>query len=70
MASIFPAQPGRAAPIYGRLSDPGLAIGGPRFDALLLWGCPLASALLVWLWIAGAALLPSAPRAAAIAALG
>jgi hypothetical protein len=70
MASIFPAQPGRAAPIHGRLSDTGLAIGGPGFDALLLWGCPLASALMVWLWIAGAGLLPSAPRAAAIAALG
>jgi hypothetical protein len=54
---------------HGNLADPKGAIGGPLFDALLLWGCPLASAILVWLWIGGAALLPAPAGATAIAAL-
>lgn len=67
MATVYPATGAR--PWHGSLADPKGAIGGPLFDALLLWGCPLASAMLVWLWIGGAALLPAAAGEAAIAAL-
>ena len=67
MATAFPATGPRLW--HGSLADPRGAIGGPLFDALLLWGCPLASAILVWLWIGGAALLPPAAGEAAIAAL-
>ena len=68
MASIFPAD-ARPALVHGSLADPRLAIGGPRFDALLLWGCPLASALLVWLWLAAAGLLAGPTGAMAVTAL-
>jgi hypothetical protein len=67
MATAYPASPARLW--HGSLADPKGAIGNPVFDALLLWGCPLASAILVWLWIGGAALLPTAAGEAAIAAL-
>lgn len=70
MASIFPADARRAAPrLHGSLTDERLSIGGARFDALLLWGCPLASALLVWAWLAGAAALPAAFAQPAVAGL-
>jgi len=68
MASTFPTEE-RTFRLHGDLADPKGAIGGPVFDALLLWGCPLASALFVWLWIGGAALLPPAAGAGMIAAL-
>ncbi|MGQ0661626.1 hypothetical protein [Sphingosinicella sp.] len=68
MASTYPAKAG-AFRLHGALADPKGAIGGPVFDALLLWGCPLASALFVWLWIGGAALLPPAAGAAAVTTL-
>jgi hypothetical protein len=55
--------------LHGSLADPRLTIGGPRFDALLLWGCPLVAAVFVWLWVAGSALLPSATRQTAISGL-
>ncbi len=69
MASTFPAQAGGTRWLHGSLADPRGAIGGARFDALLLWGCPLASMLAVWLWIGGAALLPTHLQASAIAAI-
>ena len=68
MASISPVQV-RAAGLRGSLADPRLAIGGPRFDALLLWGCPLASALLVWFWIAAAGMFSAPTRTLAVTAL-
>jgi hypothetical protein len=68
MASTYPSE-ARTSRLHGALGDPEGAIGGPVFDALLLWGCPLASALFVWLWIGAAALLPPAMSAAAIATL-
>jgi len=68
MASTYPGKAG-ALRLHGDLADPKGAIGGPVFDALLLWGCPLVSALFVWLWIGGAALLPAAASSAAIATL-
>lgn len=68
MASMFPAD-AKPAWLSGRLGDPGLSIGGPRFDALLLWGSPLASALLVWLWLAAAGLFAPPAREAAVTAL-
>lgn len=68
MASTYPSEtPARL--IHGRLSDPALAIGGVRFDAILLWGCPLAAALFVWLWVAGAALMSDPGRQQAVAGL-
>ena len=67
MASLYQSV---AAPrLLGSLSDPRLAIGGVRFDALLLWGCPLAAMLFVWTWVAGAGMLPDAARQPAIALL-
>jgi len=68
MASTFPDQ-ARSLRLHGALADPKGAIGGPFFDALLLWGCPLVSAILVWAWIAGAGLLAAPLRDGAIAAL-
>jgi hypothetical protein len=68
MAATYPARAASFRP-HGDLADPKGAIGGPLFDALLLWGCPLASALFVWLWIGGAALLPAAAHDNVIAAL-
>lgn len=68
MASTYPSE-ARSFRLHGALADPKGAIGGPVFDALLLWGCPLASALFVWLWIGGAALLPPAASSTTIAAL-
>lgn len=65
MASTFPGEAGTFR-LHGDLADPKGAIGGPVFDALLLWGCPLASALFVWLWIGGAALLPAGAASTAI----
>lgn len=67
MATAYPAP--RSRLWHGDLADPKGAIGGPLFDALLLWGCPLAAAIFVWLWIAGAGLLPAAAGEAALAAL-
>src|SRR5687768_17511250 len=67
MATAYPATGTRLW--HGDLADPKGAIGNPVFDALLLWGCPLASAILVWLWIGAAALLPTPAREGAIAAL-
>jgi hypothetical protein len=69
MASIFPAEAKRGALTHGRLGDARLSIGGPRFDALLLWGCPLVSALLVWFWLAAAGLFAAATRELAVTAL-
>ena len=69
MASTCPAETKAIPWLHGRLDDPRLSIGGPRFDALLLWGCPLAAALLVAAWLAGTGLLPPGPRAASVAAL-
>jgi hypothetical protein len=55
--------------LHGSLADARLTIGSPRFDALLLWGCPLVAAVFVWLWAAGSALLPDSGRQAAIGGL-
>ena len=55
--------------LLGSLGDAQLAIGGPRFDALLLWGCPLSAALFVWLFVAGATLLPAPIAQNAVAGL-
>jgi hypothetical protein len=54
----------------GGLSDAGLAIGGPVFDAFLIWGAPLLALLGVTLWLDGAATLPGplAERSAGILA--
>ncbi|MCA1700356.1 MAG: hypothetical protein LC790_16235 [Actinobacteria bacterium] len=68
MASIVPVQ-AKPAGLQGSLGDPRFAIGGPRFDALLLWGCPLASALLVWLWLAAAGMFAPPARELAVTAL-
>jgi hypothetical protein len=68
MASIFPGR-SEGAGVHGTLGDPRLAIGGPGFDAFLLWGCPLASAVLVWTWIAIAGLLAAPAREMAVTAL-
>ncbi len=68
MASTFPTEE-RTFRLHGDLADPKGSIGGPVFDALLLWGCPLASALFVWLWIGAAATLPAAASATAVATL-
>lgn len=68
MASTYPTAP-RARVWHGDLADPKGAIGGPLFDALLLWGCPLACALVVWLWLGGAASLPAGASETAVALL-
>lgn len=68
MASIFPAE-AKPALVHGSLGDPRLAIGGPRFDALLLWGCPLVSALLVWTWLAAAGMFAGPAGRIAVTAL-
>ena len=41
------------APVSGSLHDPARAIIGPRADALLLWGAPLAAFLSVQAWLRG-----------------
>ncbi|WP_425229324.1 hypothetical protein [Sphingomonas sp.] len=43
--------------VTGSLRDRSLALIGPRADALLFWGAPLAAFLLVQLWLRGADLL-------------
>ena len=68
MASIAPVT-AKPAGLQGSLGDPRLAIGGPRFDALLLWGCPLASALLVWFWLAAAGMFAAPTRELVVTAL-
>lgn len=54
MATQFPSHAVEQAQpaIRGSLGDPSLAILGPRRDALLFWGAPIAALLLVqaWLW--------------------
>ncbi len=55
--------------LHGSLGDAHLTIGSPRFDAFLLWGCPLAATVFVWLWLAGASLLPDPARHSAVALL-
>jgi hypothetical protein len=52
--------------LAGSLSDPGRAIGGPRFDALFFWGCPLVASALVWAWVLGATALPPAAGQSAV----
>ncbi|HWT12318.1 MAG TPA: hypothetical protein VN231_06165 [Allosphingosinicella sp.] len=69
MASVYTPETNRSPFLDGRLGDPRLAIGGPLFDALLLWGCPLVCALFVWLWLGGAAMLPPGLEHAAVASL-
>jgi hypothetical protein len=69
MASIYPIGAEGRARLHGSLADPAFAIGGPRFDALLLWGCPLLAALLVGLWLNLAAALPAALSQSAVGAL-
>lgn len=48
------------------LSDPRLAIGGARFDALLIWGVPVIALLFVQFWLRAAIMLPE-PTAVAMA---
>ncbi len=42
------------------LSDPRFAIGGPRFDALFVWGAPLIALLFVQFWLRAAITLSEA----------
>lgn len=51
------------------LRDPARAIGGPAFDAAFFWGAPLLAALLVWIWVDVAAIMPRAGGEAMIAVL-
>jgi hypothetical protein len=61
------ARPPRAGPaIPAGLNDPDRSIGGPQFDAILLWGSPLIASLLVWAWADMASVLPHRAGAAAI----
>ncbi|WP_066800410.1 hypothetical protein [Sphingomonas soli] len=54
MATQFSSQlAAPAAPISGSLGDPSRAILGPKRDALLFWGAPLAAFLFVQLWLRG-----------------
>ena len=56
--------------VTGSLGDRSLALIGPRADALLFWGAPLAAFLMVQLWLRGADLLGSpAVEQRAVAAL-
>lgn len=48
------------------LSDPRFAIGGPGFDALLIWGIPLLALLFVQVWLRAAITMPE-PTALAMA---
>ncbi len=58
------------APASGTLADPARAILGPKRDALLFWGAPLAAFLFVQLWLRGwDALAPSALSRQAVVAL-
>jgi hypothetical protein len=42
------------------LARPDRAIGGPRFDALLLWGAPIVALAFTFLWVAAATAMPAA----------
>ena len=68
MATRYQAA-ARPMRLHGSLGDAHLTIGSPRFDAVLLWGCPLAATVFVWLWLAGASLLPEPARNSAVAFL-
>lgn len=52
------------------LRDPGRSIGGPGFDALLFWGCPLLAMLFVATWLGLASLLPQDQELTATGLLG
>lgn len=69
MASVPIAQGMRPTAIHGSLSDPARAIGGPRFDLLFFWGCPILAAILVWAWVLVARAMPPAAGQGAVAAL-
>lgn len=43
---------------FSGLSDPFLAIGGPRFDALLFWGIPILALFFVDAWLSLAFVMP------------
>ena len=59
-----------AAPLSGSLADPSRAILGPKRDALLFWGAPLAAFLFVQLWLRGwDSLAPATVSSNAVVAL-
>ncbi|MBX3563308.1 MAG: hypothetical protein KF730_01910 [Sphingomonas sp.] len=71
MATRFSSQfAAAAAPVSGSLADPARAILGPKRDALLFWGAPLAAFLFVQLWLRGwDTFVPAAVSSQAVIAL-
>lgn len=71
MATQFSSQfAASAAPVSGSLADPARAILGPKRDALLFWGAPLAAFLFVQLWLRGwDVIAPAAVSTQAVVAL-
>jgi hypothetical protein len=55
---------------WSDLRDPSRCIGGPGFDALLFWGCPLLAMLFVASWLGLASLLPTAQELSVTGYLG
>ncbi|RYD59742.1 MAG: hypothetical protein EOP60_01485 [Sphingomonadales bacterium] len=71
MATQFSSQFATPArPAAGSLADPSRAILGPKRDALLIWGAPLAAFLFVQLWLRGwDSLAPAAVSSQAVVGL-
>ncbi len=69
MATLDKALAAVATHRLAGLWDPARAIGGPRFDALLLWGVPALALMFVNLWLSVAVSLPKAGTESAITTL-